>query len=580
MRRANFAAQNLNTMLRQVNNTPKQVKDAYLIPLDTEPTTIVEAMSLIVENAQNTGLTQNLYFYLEKPIRYLSERLHINEVQVVLLSVVTEIGTDNEFSLTDISHFFNCTNLKAVSLIKELEDLAQKKLVEVEKPFRSDNSSYRLPWGAVVAYSNNEVYVPKAQRCEDCEELLHTVETFSFQSENGSLTCREFQDRMLSLLRDNAHLDFVKALESYHFDANETALVVCACVLLCCQSANSFSEYDFFHMVDRRYLHKTWKSFQSGDHKLLDLGLVEPVCDNGMEDQDTFTLTKKAKDELLTGVKLKEDKHIKRMRGMIQPNDIVPKNMFYNETEKAQLKRLEGLLMQDRYIEICTRLKDNGMRTGFACLFYGAPGTGKTETVMQLARVTGRNIFQVNMANIRDKWVGESEKNVKAIFSQYQNAVRNSSVTPILLLNEADALLGGRFTEVNRSVERMENTMQNIILEEMEKLNGILIATTNLTCNLDSAFERRFLFKVEFHAPEASVRKDIWRTMIPQLDDDTAMQLAMRYDFSGGQIENIARKSQIECILEGSTPGFEMLRTFCDEECLAIPRKAIVGFRV
>jgi SpoVK/Ycf46/Vps4 family AAA+-type ATPase len=253
--------------------------------------------------------------------------------------------------------------------------------------------------------------------------------------------------------------------------------------------------------------------------------------------------------------------------------------MFYNEAEKVQLKRLEGLLMQDRYLEIYTRLKDSGMRTGFACLFYGAPGTGKTETVMQLARATGRSIFQVNMANIRDKWVGESEKNVKSIFGLYQNAVRNSSVAPILLLNEADALLGGRFTEVNRSVERMENTMQNIILEEMEKLNGILIATTNLTCNLDGAFERRFLFKVEFHAPEATVRKDIWRTMIQQLDDVTAMQLAMRYDLSGGQIENIARKCKIENILTSKSPNFEMLKTFCDEELLIKERAHIVGFR-
>ncbi len=564
-------------------NSPKRlrpvVKDPYLLPLETEPTTIIEAMSLIVENAQNTGLTQNLYFYLEKPIHYLCERLQINEVQAVLLSVVTEIGTDRDFSLTDISRFFNCTNLKAVSLVKELEDLAQKKLVEVEKPFRSDCSSYRLPWGAVVAYSNNQVYIPKAQRCEDCEELLQTVESYSFQHENGSLTCREFQDRMLSLLRDNAHLDFVKTLENYHLETNDTALVVYACVLLCCQGNSTFVEYDFCHMVDRRYLHKTWKDFQSDNHKLLDLGLVEPVCDNGIEDQDTFTLTQKAKDELLAGVKLKEDKRIKGMRGLIQPTNIVPKNMFYNEAEKVQLKRLEGLLMQDRYLEICARLKDSGMRTGFACLFYGAPGTGKTETVMQLARATGRSIFQVNMANIRDKWVGESEKNVKAIFGQYQNAVRNSSVAPILLLNEADALLGGRFTEVNRSVERMENTMQNIILEEMEKLNGILIATTNLTCNLDGAFERRFLFKIEFHAPEAEVRKDIWRTMIPQLDDDTAMQLALRYNLSGGQIENIARKCKIESILNGKAHEFDMLKTFCDEENLVKERSRVAGFR-
>ena len=256
-------------------NSPKRlrpvVKDPYLLPLETEPTTIIEAMSLIVENAQNTGLTQNLYFYLEKPIRYLCERLQINEVQAVLLSVVTEIGTDSDFSLTDISRFFNCTNLKAVSLVKELEDLAQKKLVEVEKPFRSDCNSYRLPWGAVVAYSNNQVYIPKAQRCEDCEELLQTVESYSFLHENESLTCRGFQDRMLSLLRDNTHLDFVNTLENYHLETNDKALVVYACVLLCCQGNSTFVEYDFFHMVDRRYLHKTWKDFQSDNHKLLDL---------------------------------------------------------------------------------------------------------------------------------------------------------------------------------------------------------------------------------------------------------------------------------------------------------------------
>lgn len=140
-------------------------------------------------------------------------------------------------------------------------------------------------------------------------------------------------------------------------------------------------------------------------------------------------------------------------------------------------------------------------------------------------------------------------------------------------------MLGERFTNVNHSVEKMENSMQNIILEEMEKLNGILIATTNLTCNLDRAFERRFLFKVEFHAPQTSVRIDIWKTMIPQLDDETALQLASNYNFSGGQIENIARKSQIECILEGSTPNFEMLRTFCDEECLAKSHNKVIGFR-
>lgn len=566
-------------MLRYTPNPKKPVKDGFLFPLDVEPANIVEAMSVIVENAHNIGLNSNMYFYLEKPIKYLCERLNINEVQAVLMSVITEIGSDTSFSISDISNFFSCTNLQAVSLVKDLEDMAQKKLLQAEKSFHNDNSCYKLPWGAIVAYSNNEIFIPKKQLCEDCEELLKTAESMSYMNDGGSLSCHDFQDKLLALLNDNSSLDFVKKLKEYKLDANETVMIVYACVQLFCQGNNSFNEGDFFYLIDRRYLHKIWKDFKKGNNRLFELGLIEPVCDNGMEDRENYSLTKKAIKEFLSGVKFKEDKQIKGVKGFIIPNEIVPKTMFYNEAEKVQLKRLEGLLEQDHYLEICERLKDQGMRTGFACLFYGAPGTGKTETVMQLARATGRSIYQVNMAGIRDKWVGESEKNVKAIFSHYQSVVKNSSLAPILLLNEADALLGERFTNVNHSVEKMENSMQNIILEEMEKLNGILIATTNLTCNLDRAFERRFLFKVEFHAPQTSVRIDIWKTMIPQLDDETALQLASNYNFSGGQIENIARKSQIECILEGSTPNFEMLRTFCDEECLTKSRNKVVGFR-
>lgn len=446
---------------------------------------------------------------------------------------------------------------------------------------QSGSCYYKLPWRAIAAYSNNEVYIPKSQHCEDCEEFLLAADSMSFYSGNGPFNCRDFQFKLTSLLHDNEHLDFVKKLNAYKFDTNDSIIIIYACALLFTQGASEFNDSDFFNMADRRYINKTWKDMKNGTHKFIDLGFVEPVFDNGMEDQKNFCLTAKARQEFLADICIKENKSNKGLKGFIQSNSIVPKALFYNDAEKSQLKRLEALLMQDRYTEICKRLKDNGMRTGFACLFYGAPGTGKTETVMQLARATGRSIFQVNMAGIRDKWVGESEKNVKAIFNQYQSAVKSSKIAPILLLNEADALLGGRFTEVSHSVERMENTIQNIILEEMEKLNGILIATTNLTCNLDSAFERRFLFKVEFHAPEASVRKDIWRTMIPQLDDDDALKLASCYNFSGGQIENIARKSQIECILEGTTPAFETIRTFCDEECLA-KRKAptsIIGFR-
>ena len=114
----------------------------------------------------------------------------------------------------------------------------------------------------------------------------------------------------------------------------------------------------------------------------------------------------------------------------------------------------------------------------------------------------------------------------------------------------------------------MENALQNIILQEMENLEGILIATTNLTQNLDSAFERRFLYKVQFERPSIKAKQAIWQSMIPDIDEATAKTLASEYDFSGGQIENIARKQTVEQVLSGIEPSLESLRKICNAEFL------------
>ena len=214
------------------------------------------------------------------------------------------------------------------------------------------------------------------------------------------------------------------------------------------------------------------------------------------------------------------------------------------------------------------------MRKGFACLFYGAPGTGKTETVYQLARRTGRDLMIVDVSQIKSCWVGESEKNIKAAFNRYRSYVRQSEPAPILLFNEADAVLGIRQEGAQRAVEKMENSLQNIILQEMEQLDGIMIATTNLTQNLDKAFERRFLYKIEFEKPSTEAKSRIWRSMIPTLDEQTAATLAERYDFSGGQIENIARKRTVDMILRGEEPSFEQLDEYCRSEMLGQPERS------
>ena len=165
-------------------------------------------------------------------------------------------------------------------------------------------------------------------------------------------------------------------------------------------------------------------------------------------------------------------------------------------------------------------------------------------------------------------WVGESEKNIKALFDRYRSLVEKEEKAPILFFNEADAIIGKRQEGAERAVEKMENSIQNIILE-MENLTGIMIATTNLTQNMDKAFERRFLYKIQFNKPSVEARQSIWESMLPDISKEDAHILASQYGFSGGQIENISRKRSVEKILYGEDGnGLERLKELCDNESI------------
>ena len=269
----------------------------------------------------------------------------------------------------------------------------------------------------------------------------------------------------------------------------------------------------------------------------------------------------------------------KSEKGLIKADTVAEKSLIYNASERDQITELSSILSESRFNEVQTRLRSAGMRPGFCCIFYGAPGTGKTETVYQIARQTGRDIMRVDVDKIKSCWVGESEKNIKTLFDRYRSICKNSKLAPILLFNEADAVLGVRMEGAARAVDKMENSIQNIILQEMETLEGIMIATTNLTTNLDKAFERRFLYKIRFDKPTLESRAKIWQTMLPALAEPDARTLATRFDLSGGEIENIVRKHTVKAILSvKDTTDIQEIITTCQHERISQNNRPKMGF--
>jgi SpoVK/Ycf46/Vps4 family AAA+-type ATPase len=325
--------------------------------------------------------------------------------------------------------------------------------------------------------------------------------------------------------------------------------------------------HDFEDVFDRWSFRNIKSKLQNGESELIQENILEYVNDNGFSDKEFFRISATAKEKLFAEINLKVHQ-TQNKKGLVLHKDIAPKQLFYNERDRAQIEQLSSLLSKENFSSVQEKLEKSGMRKGFACIFYGAPGTGKTETVYQIAHSTGRDILMVDISETKSCWFGESEKRIKEVFEKYRAHVKTSDVAPILLFNEADAVIGKRKDVTTGSVAQTENAIQNIILQEMENLEGIMIATTNLTQNLDKAFERRFLYKIEFGKPGSDAKGKIWQTMLPALKNEETAELAGCYDFSGGQIENIVRKYTVDCILNGTEPSMSSIHGYCQTELL------------
>jgi len=246
--------------------------------------------------------------------------------------------------------------------------------------------------------------------------------------------------------------------------------------------------------------------------------------------------------------KLKLDMLIKEQEifELIEPATSLENVVLNTSTEKT----LQSLMRQlDK--EVITRLHQWGVKDKKAgidarIIFYGPPGTGKTLTAHSLSRSLRRQVLSFDCSKILSMYIGESEKNVRKIFDTYADLTKQTKTEPILLLNEADQFLASRSSGVGSSADQMHNQMQNIFLEQIEKFQGILIATTNLLENIDKAFSRRFNYKIEFKKPDQAQRLELWKMMLPRhapFEEGFNIEKLIHHPLTGGQINLIVKNT-------------------------------------
>ena len=542
---------------------------------------ILNALNFIVTYVKGSGFG---LFYpgletedcLSKDASLLREKLGLTTLQSALLGLAIEESAGKRTSFREIAEAVDCSYLELMSHADEFLALRKKGYLRISE------EKISIPAEAMAALMKNQAFTRTEPKGMSTEAQLAKIKRYLGKVRRDQMSEELFVEEADLLIRSNSEsslgMAFAKHIAPLKLPDQERYLFYLA-LYGARYHGNQFSVVDVRDYFSNDSSYDEALFWLENCHNCLDLfkyKIIEEVSVDGLVEEGQF----KIRDDIVEDC-LKEAAPYEGNKSIWLEDSAkyTPKELFYNEAEKQQVQRLSALLSPANLHRVFESMEAKGMRTGFTCLFFGAPGTGKTETALQLARATGRKVLSADIALILSKWIGESEQNARRLFRDYRKANDENELSPILLLNEADAFLGKRFENVRNSTEKMENGLQNIFLEELERFSGILIATTNLTSNLDPAFDRRFLFKIRFDKPCTEVSASIWRSIIPELSEGEALQLATGYDFSGGQIENIARKRNLDAILNGSEPDFETICHYCNEETIANrPFRRVIGF--
>ncbi|NRT16959.1 SpoVK/Ycf46/Vps4 family AAA+-type ATPase [Flavobacterium sp. 28A] len=540
--------------------------------METTEMTILKAVETIHKTSEKSKLILDRYDALSFEIQYISNYFQINDIQSILLSSFISLSCFDEIELKELITYFGLEKIGFLPYLNDIQYLVDKNILNKEKHrnvLQEDYSVKKDLLEFLVSNKNIPSELISIQLIDDTFHVfLKDLDVLSDAKDNKEIQYHIFAYRFKKLLKDNRKFPLInyacenlEPIDSFvFFDAVLDAISI---------GDNDFNTA-FQKTVDDFTKSKSdtfdyVSSFLLGKTKLNTLNLVEKDKSE-FANRHKIQLSSKAVRMLseMEGISFvqKESKNDK----LIYPDKIQKTNLFYNPLEQQLLEPVVKSMSQIAFSNLQKRLKANNMPVGVSSLLYGAPGTGKTETVYQIAKKYNRPIYKVEISETKSMWFGESQKLVKKIFTDYYELKEQEKICPILLFNEADAIIGKRKMAGSSSVSDTENAIQNVLLEDLENFDGILFATSNLFNNLDPAFERRFLFKIKFDTPSVDNAAKIWKNKLPSITTKEASYLANNYKFSGGEMGNIARKCIMEEVVLGNKLTFEKIISFCNSE--------------
>lgn len=506
---------------------------------------------------------------VENEVKSISEFFDISRVQTIIFSCLLEFSFHRTVTFDFFALNADCSIIHIINLTNEFESLEKKRLIkkvckENGRQLLFHDIGYSVPYNVIESLRLNN-----RQLINDCAKmnlplLVEKVAEMIEERSNSSSSTKEMLEQVEFLLAINKDNPFINFINSNIKNTTNKCLVLSLSLLsFRRREVNSLEGItsSIFDNLSEQLEYE--QNLLARNNELTRNGIIRFVESEFMDEKVPMLTDKTIKLLYADYPELKVELEVD---GVIRSNKIAAKKLFYDSNLSGQIKKLIRTISQNHYEVVQSKLTQNGLPTGITAMFYGSSGTGKTESIYQIARITGRDIMMVDLSQLKSKWFGDSEKRVKKIFDDYNRLCNNYTIKPILFINEADGMFTKRLTNGISSADQAVNTMQNIILQALENFEGILLATTNLSANLDSALERRFLFKIEFKNPHPNTSQRIWKSKIPELKPSYIKLLSVRYQLSGGEIENVARKYFMDKIINDKRVGIEQIISYCEEE--------------
>ena len=549
---------------------------------------LINIVELIANQAANSTLSNQFLRNIKDPEEELSAFLGCTRIQTVLFSVVCSLNFSNKtVGLEQVATWLGINPLSLARYLNDLECLQKIRILRSESDISKISNISSIP---TTSFSvNPEVFnamrkglriLKTRHRIRDSYEFIKTISEVISQCTEEMITVKEMWKEIARIEKECSSIRLCRELKSQVNDKQDRALFL----NLCDEYFAGNFKCDLLEQIrqiepeEQGQLEIRFR-ITTGTSQLVKKELIE-IGESFFLGDIEIRLTDNAV-RLITSdnPRISVCMQDKRNPDLILYGNIVKKDLHFSAQEKEKLESLIRIMMPAEYCKLVSRLSASGMKTGITILLDGPPGTGKTESVLQIARRTRRDVYQVTISETKSKWFGESERLIKSVFDRYKKITKEAVITPILFFNEADGIFSSRKKTGGSDVDQTENAIQNIILQELEDFSGILIATTNMIRNFDKAFERRFLYKIHIEKPTVDIRSLIWKNRIPMLSKVKALELARKFDLTGGQIDNVVRKYSIERIHNGKTPTYKQIESWCLEES-PVQEMNRIGFKI